>query len=206
VYVPSRFGADEATLHRLLANPGAADLVTVTPAGMLATLLPVLYEPEGGERGSIVGHVARANPQWSALPLAEALVILHGPDTYVSPSWYPSKAEHGRVVPTWDYLAAHVYGRLVVHDDPVWLDALVRKLTDHHERDATAPWAVGDAPPAFIASQLRAIVGVEVIVSRFEVAAKWSQNRPPDDVEGVINGLETAGSYAAADEVRRARA
>ncbi|MHB1486262.1 MAG: FMN-binding negative transcriptional regulator [Acidimicrobiales bacterium] len=205
MYVPSHFTADEAAVRQLLADPGTADLVTATPQGMLATFLPILYEPAAGDHGSLLGHVARSNQQWRTPVVGEALMILHGPDAYISPSWYPSKAEHGRVVPTWDYLTAHVYGRLVVHDDPMWLESVVRRLTDKHEATSPRPWSVQDAPPLFIAAQLRGIVGLEVVISRVEAKAKWSQNRPATDIDGVIEGLEASGHAAAAAAVRSGR-
>lgn len=205
MYLPSHFAADEATVRQLLDQLGAADLVTTTQEGPLATFLPFLYEPTAGEHGSLLGHVARANEQWRTPVIGDALVIAHGPDAYVSPSWYPSKAEHGRVVPTWNYLTAHVYGRLVVHDDPEWLEVLVRRLTDKHEAPSARPWSLDDAPAPYIAAQLRAVVGIEVVISRIEAKAKWSQNRSVADIEGVIEGLETAGHAAAAGAVRAAR-
>jgi transcriptional regulator len=120
----------------------------------------------------------------------------------VTPSWYAAKAEHGRVVPTWNYVTAHVYGRLVVHDDPVWLDSLVRRLTDRHEAASPQPWSVEDAPPTFIAGQLRAIVGVELVISRVEAKLKLSQNRSGADVDGVVAGLEARGDGDSAAAVR----
>ncbi len=134
--------------------------------------------------------------------IGEALVIVRGPDAYVSPSWYASTAEHGRVVPTWNYVTAHVYGQLVIHDDPDWVDALVRRLTDRHEADSPRPWSVDDAPASFIAGQLRAIVGVELVISRVDARAKLSQNRSAADIAGVIVGLEAAGDRTTADAVR----
>ena len=110
MYVPAHFAADEAAVHELLARHGAADLVTVTPEGLLATPLPFVYDPGAGERGALLGHLARNNGQWKAPVQGEALVIVRGPDAYVSPSWYAAKAEHGRVVPTWNYVTAHVSG------------------------------------------------------------------------------------------------
>src|ERR1039457_2225336 len=109
MYIPSHFGVDEATTRRFLADQGTADLVTATPRGLVATFLPILYEPAQDGYGSVGGHVARSNEQWQLPVLGEALMLLRGPDAYISPSWYPSKAEHGRVVPTWDYVTAHVY-------------------------------------------------------------------------------------------------
>jgi transcriptional regulator len=205
MYVPSHFGLDEAATRQFLADRDTADLVTLTPRGLVATFLPVLYEPAPDGYGSVVGHVARGNEQWQLPVLGDALMIVHGPDAYISPSWYPSKAAHGRVVPTWDYVAAHIYGRLVVHDDPVWLESLVRRLTDKHEANSPRPWSVDDAPAPYIAGQLRAIVGVELAIDRVEAKAKWSQNRPGNDIDGVIDGLGAAGHAEAAEAVRAAR-
>ena len=130
---------------------------------------------------------------------------MRGPgDAYISPGFYPSKLENGRVVPTWNYVTAHVYGELVVHDDPVWVEDLVRRLTGKHEAYREHPWSVDDAPRAFIEGQLRAIVGVELVVSRIEAKAKLSQNRSAEDVEGVIAGLRERGDKEAADAVERA--
>jgi transcriptional regulator len=204
VYVPTHFAADDAALRALLARPQAADLVTMTDDGLVATFLPFVFHPEEGAHGVLRGHVARNNDQWNRPVHGEALVIVHGPDAYVTPNWYASKAEHGRVVPTWNYATAHVYGELRVHDDPEWLDGLVRELTDLHEAGEPRPWSVGDAPERFVAGQLRAIVGVEVVISRVEAKVKMSQNRPPADVDGVVAGLELRGDSATADAVRAA--
>ncbi|MGA3221882.1 MAG: FMN-binding negative transcriptional regulator [Acidimicrobiales bacterium] len=205
MYVPSQFTVDEATTRQFLADQRTADLVTVTPRGLVATFLPVLYEPAPDGYGSVFGHVARGNDQWQLPVLGDALMIVHGPDAYISPSWYPSKAAHGRVVPTWDYVTAHIYGRLVVHDDPVWLESLVRRLTDKHETRSPRPWSVDDAPAPYVAGQLRAIVGLELAIARVEAKAKWSQNRPGNDIDGVIEGLRAAGHADAAEAVRAAR-
>jgi len=202
VYVPAHFAADDAAVHELLTHHGAADLVTATPVGLLATLLPFVYDPAVGERGALLGHLARNNEQWRQPVLGQALVIVRGPDAYVSPGWYASKAEHGRVVPTWNYVTAHVHGQLVVHDDPAWVEALVRRLTGRHEAQSARPWSVDDAPAAFIAGQLRAIVGVELVISRVEAKAKLSQNRPAADVDGVIAGLQERGDHASARSAR----
>ncbi|MDT7624966.1 MAG: transcriptional regulator, partial [Pseudonocardiales bacterium] len=178
MYVPAHFAADDAAVHDLLTQPSAADLVTVTPAGMLASLLPFIYDPTIGQHGALLAHLARPNEQWRQPVIGEALAIVRGPDAYVSPSWYASKTEHGRVVPTWNYITAHVYGSVTVHDDPVWVEQLVRRLTDLHEARRAAPWSVDDAPGKFIAGQLRAIVGIELTISRVEAKFKLSQNRP----------------------------
>jgi transcriptional regulator len=202
MHVPRHFAADDADVAALLAHLGAVDLVTPTAGGLVSTFLPLLHDVQAG---SLVGHVARSNDHWRAEPTGESLVIARGPDAYVSPSWYPSKAEHGRVVPTWDYLVAHVHGELVVHHDPAWLEAAVRRLTDHHEAWSPTPWSVDDAPPAYVAGQLRAVVGVELRITRVEAKAKLSQNRPAADVDGVVAGLRERGQADAADAVERAR-
>jgi transcriptional regulator len=204
MYVPRHFAADDAEVRALLDNHGAADLITSTADGLVATFLPFIFEPSVGERGALLGHVARNNDQWRRPPIGDAMVIVRGPDAYISPSWYASKAEHGRVVPTWNYVTAHVYGQLVVHDDPVWLDALVRRLTDMHEQGSADPWSVDDAPTRFIDGQLRAIVGLELVISRIEAKLKLSQNRPAADIEGVLAGLEDAGDLASAAAVAAA--
>lgn len=205
MYIPAHFRADEAAVGDLLANFGAADLITRTAEGLVATLLPFIFDPAAGDHGALLGHVARSNDQWRRPALEPALVIVRGPDAYISPSWYASKIEHGRVVPTWNYVTAHVYGELVVHDDVKWVEALVRHLTERHEAASERPWSVDDAPPPFIAGQLRAIVGVEVVISRIEAKFKLSQNRPAADVDGVIDGLTARGDIAGAAAVRRAR-
>jgi transcriptional regulator len=204
MYVPAHFAADDAVVQDLLRNGGLADLITNTASGLLSTQLPLAYDPTTGEHGALHGHVARNNEHWKHEALGESLVILRGPDAYISPGWYASKREHGRVVPTWNYLTAHVYGRLVVHDDVVWLENLVRRLTEQHEATMPTPWSVDDAPPAFLAGQLRAIVGLELQITRIEAKAKYSQNRPPEDVEGVIEGLTGRGDPANAEAVRAA--
>lgn len=204
MYVPAHFVADEAAVRELLDGHGAADLVTVTERGLVATLLPFVFEPRVGGHGALHGHVARNNDQWRTSTADEALVIVRGPDAYVSPTWYASKAEHGRVVPTWNYVTAHVYGRLVAHDDPAWVENLVRRLTVRHEAGRTPSWSVDDAPARYVQGQLRAIVGVELVITRIEAKAKLSQNRPPADIAGVAAGLDAAGDPTSAAAVRDA--
>ena len=202
MYVPAHFAVGDDAVAELLATHGAADLVTMTDRGLLATMLPFVYD---AERHALQGHLARNNEQWQRPVVGEALVIMHGVDSYVSPSWYAAKREHGRVVPTWNYVTAHVYGDLTVHDDPDWVGDLVRRLTDLHEGTRAEPWSVADAPAKFVAGQLRAIVGVEVAITRIEAKAKLSQNRSAADVDGVIAGLRSEGvdEAAAAVELNR---
>jgi transcriptional regulator len=210
MYIPAHFTPDAELVEELLLNHGAADLVTMTGQGLVATLLPFIYVPPADEQpagglGALHGHLARNNDQWKLPVTGEALAIIRGPDAYITPGWYASKVEHGRVVPTWNYVTAHVYGRLVVHDDPGWTEDLVRRLTAKHEAYRTRPWSVDDAPRTFIDGQLRAIVGIELEITRIEAKAKLSQNRSPADVEGVIAGLRERGDVASADLVERAR-
>ena len=205
MYVPEHFLMDDAAVRDLFVHHGAGDLVTSTSQGLVATMLPFVYDPDAGPHGALLGHVARNNEHWRLPPVGDALVILRGPDAYVSPGWYASKAEHGRVVPTWNYVTAHVHGELVVHDDVEWVGKLVRRLTEKHESGRPSPWSVSDAPPAFVAGQLRAIVGVELRIGRIEAKAKLSQNRPAADIEGVVQGLRADGEPVLAEAVHEAR-
>jgi transcriptional regulator len=202
MYVPTHFAADDDAVHELLSQNRAADLITAGPDGLEATMLPFVYDRE---RAALQGHFARNNDHWRRIEGCQAMVIVRGPDAYVTPSWYASKAEHGRVVPTWNYVTAHVHGVVTIHDDTAWLDDLVRRLTDHRERRRQEPWSVDDAPAKFIAGQLRAIVGVEVAISRIEAKFKLSQNRPEADVDGVVAGLRADGEEAAAAAVQAHR-
>jgi transcriptional regulator len=214
MYIPAHFAADDAAVRELLARHGAADLITLTADGLLATMLPFVYKPDAGEQGAqwgaLYGHVARNNDQWRKPAQGESLAIVRGPDAYVSPSWYAAKAEHGRVVPTWNYVTAHVYGQLVVHDDPAWVEDVVRRLTAKHEAartesaGQTPAWSVDDAPRPFIEGQLRAIVGLELRITRIEAKAKLSQNRPATDIAGVVAGLGARGDDRSAEAVQRA--
>ncbi|HUN30544.1 MAG TPA: FMN-binding negative transcriptional regulator [Trebonia sp.] len=206
MYVPAHFAVDEAAVHDLLVRHGAADLVTLTDDGLVATMLPFAYVPEAGSRGSLYGHLARNNTQWKLPARGESLAIVRGPDAYISPGFYASKAEHGRVVPTWNYVTAHVYGQLIVHDDAGWTESVVRRLTQKHEASSARPWSVDDAPPAFIAGQLRAIVGIELVITRIEAKAKLSQNRPEQDIPGIIAGLRERGDVSSASLVEQANA
>ena len=198
MYVPQHFAADDDAVRDLLSNHGAADLVTMTSDGLLATMLPFVYDRS---RHVLLGHLARNNDHWRHEVIGDALVIMRGPDAYISPAWYASKRDHGRVVPTWNYITAHVYGTLTVHDDPAWVEDVVRRLSDHHEAGRAEPWSVDDAPPKYVAGQLRAIVGVELAISRVEAKYKLSQNRPEADVDGVIAGLRADGDDRSAAAV-----
>jgi transcriptional regulator len=152
--------------------------------------------------GALLWLVALSNAQWKTPAIGDAMVILAGPDAYVSPAWYATKREHGRVVPTWNYITVHAYGRLIIHDDPVWVEANVRRLSDHHEAPRSEPWSVDDAPAPYIEGQLRAIVGVEILIDRVEGKWKLSQNRSDADIAGTILGLEETGETGVSAAMR----
>ncbi|TBW39273.1 FMN-binding negative transcriptional regulator [Siculibacillus lacustris] len=185
-------------LHAAIAAARLATLVAHDGDGLLADHLPLLLDPTRGPFGTLSGHLARANPQGA--PAAEGrpvLAIFAGPDAYVSPSWYPSKAETHKVVPTWNYVAVHAHGRLRFFDDRDRLLALVTRLTEAHEAGRAAPWSVADAPPDFMASMLKGIVGFEIEIERLEGKRKLGQNRTPADRAGVIAGLAAEPGEAA---------
>jgi transcriptional regulator len=190
LYVPRFNVMDADGVRPFVEAVATAQLVTVGEDGLPdATFLPVLWE---GDR--LVGHVARANAHWRRIvDGSSGLAIVTGPDTYVSPSWYATKAEHGKVVPTWNYSVVHLRGRVVVHDDPEWVRGLVSRLTDRHESDRDERWHVTDAPEDYIAKNLRPIVGVELVVESVEAKAKLSQNRSDEDRAGVAAGLAADG-------------
>lgn len=203
---PFNRAEDEDELRALVAGVRAGWLVTNgRGAAPSATYLPVLWH---GDR--VVAHLARANPHWRELELAPgtpALVIVTGPDAYVSPSWYAAKEEHGKVVPTWNYSAVHLTGPVRVHHDPAWLRAAVEQLTDEHEGSRDEPWRVADAPDSYVDGQLRGIVGVELTVTGVEGKAKLSQNRSRADRAGVVDGLRGSarpGERAVAEQVAAA--
>ena len=210
VYVPDYFKPDDESVRQLLLHHGAVDLVTATPDGLRATMLPMIYvEPDAGlpeaPLGLLRGHFARKNDHWKQPVIGEAMAIVRGVDGYITPTWYETKREHGRVVPTWNYITAHVYGELSIHDDPEWVEANVRALTGKHEEARRPQWGVDDAPAQFVSGQLRAIVGVELVISRIDAKYKLSQNRSEQDVDGVIAGLEAEERTAMAEAVRRGR-
>lgn len=191
MYIP-RFNSvdDEAEIRAMVSAARSAQFVTVGEDGWpVATLLPILWEGS-----TVVAHIARANPQWRGiLPGSPALLICAGPQAYVSPNWYAEKAEHGRVVPTWNYTAVHLTGTVRVHEDAEWLRTAVSRLTDRHERERRQPWQIGDAPSQYIDGQLRGIIGLEIAIERVEATAKLSQNRSEADRRGVVAGLRGEG-------------
>jgi transcriptional regulator len=206
MYTPAAFVEErpEEIAAFLAAHP-MAQLVTMTGDGLVATPMPMLYEPAPDELGSLVGHVARANRQWAnAVADVEALAIFTGANAYISPNWYPSKVEHGKTVPTWVYETVHIRGHFIARDDTEWKRSLVTRLTNRHESQFAQPWAVTDAPPDYIETMLKAIVGVELQIKSVQAKRKLNQNRPEPDIAGSIAGLtEVGGESAQVAEVMR---
>ncbi|MDX5371920.1 MAG: FMN-binding negative transcriptional regulator [Pseudomonadaceae bacterium] len=194
MYRPTAFRQDDpATLHAQIEACGLALLTSSGAQGLQASHLPLLLEPGEGEFGTLYGHFARANPQWRDLAAgAEALAVFIGPDAYVHPGWYPSKAEHARVVPTWNYIAVHAWGRAEVFDDGERLLRLVDRLSQRHERGQERPWSVQDAPRDYLDAMLRAIVGFALPIRRLQGQWKLSQNRSAADRAGVREGLQAS--------------
>eukprot|EP01037_Dinobryon_pediforme_P002402 gene2402-2437_t len=173
-------------------------LVSHGAQGLLANPIPFVLDRDQGPSGRLRGHLARSNPQWAEfLTAPQALIVFSGLDHYISPSYYPTKQENGKVVPTWNYIQVHVYGQVEIHQDADWLRTQIGALTDQHERPRAEPWAVEDAPDAFIAQQMRAIVGIEIRIDRIEGKWKLSQNRTAADQQGVHEGLSKEVNSAA---------
>jgi transcriptional regulator len=195
-------------LHTAILAAPFANLVTLGGEGLDATPLPLMMDASDGPKGSLIGHIARANPQWRTTDVAqEALAIFSGPDSYITPSYYETKRLTGKVVPTWNYVTIHARGRISFFQEPEALLGLVRRLTERHEAERAAPWAVSDAPADFIQSQLRAIVGVRLEITALTGKWKMSQNRSPADRAGVVAGLRADGgppAEAVADAVAEA--
>jgi transcriptional regulator len=200
LYTPPHFAEDRPqVLQDFIGRNPLATLVTLSSSGLIANHVPLLLDADPAPHGKLIGHLARANNQWRDFDeRVEALAIFTGPQAYVSPSWYATKAETGKVVPTWNYAAVHAYGALRVIDDAGWLRNLVGRLTDRHEGTRSQPWKVEDAPAAYIQSQLKGIIGIELTVQRFEGKWKLSQNRPERDRQGTVRGLDETGDADAA--------
>ena len=196
MYCPTAFRQDDlASLHAQIQASGLAIVTSSGAQGLQASHLPLLLEPGEGEFGTLYGHFARANPHWRVLASgAEALVVFSGADAYVHPGWYPAKAEHAKVVPTWNYIAVHAWGQAEVFDEPERLLQLVSRLSDRHEQTRPQPWAVSDAPRDYIDAMLRAIVGFALPIRRLEGKWKLSQNRSTADQAGVRAGLATSSN------------
>lgn len=199
MYLPAHFEARRVeVLHALVRDQPLGLLVTLSDAGLQANPIPFLLDADPNSPGTLRGHVARANPLWHASRAdVDALVVFQGPQAYVSPAFYPSKAEHGKVVPTWNYVTVQARGRLRAIDDAAWVRDLVTRLTHTHEASRSQPWAVGDAPADYIETMLRAIVGIEIPLTALSGKWKVSQNRSAADRHGVAQGLRHAGDPAA---------
>ena len=191
MYLPSHFAEPRVdVMHDLIRAHPFGTLVVLTSGGLDANHIPFEVDPEPAPFGTLRGHLARANPAWKNFsPQVDALVIFQGAHTYISPSWYASKKEHGKVVPTWNYAVVHASGPLRVIDNRAWVRRFVEQLTDRHEAPRSHPWKVTDAPEDFVDTMTNAILGIEVPI--VQLAGKWkvSQNRPREDRAGVVHGL-----------------
>ena len=198
MYQPAHFREDRLEVqHALIRAHSLGLLITAGPGGLQANHVPFLVDADSSERGTLRAHLARANPQLAELAaVAECMIAFQGPQTYISPSLYPTKREHGKVVPTWNYITVHAWGRPQVIDDAAWLRRQVEDLTSHKEDARAAPWQVSDAPESFVAAQLKGIVGLEIPIARIEGKWKVSQNRPAVDQAGVVAGLRGDGGDA----------
>jgi transcriptional regulator len=203
MYVPAHFAEDRIpVLHEAIRASGLATLVTMTSDGLIASHVPLMLSPEPAPYGTLIGHLARPNPQAKDV-IGEALAIFLGPDSYITPSYYETKRETGKVVPTWNYIAIHAYGNLRFVNDRSELHDIVTRLTNLHESKRDKPWAVTDAPDDFIEGMLKGIVGFELTITRLQGKWKMSQNRPVADQSGVVDGLQEDGRPDLAHEVAR---
>ena len=207
MYLPAHFAERRPdVLRQAIENHPLGLLVTSGESGVTADDLPFLFDEDPQPPGTLRAHVARANPLWRLADGAEVLVVFQGPQAYVSPAWYLSKQEHGKVVPTWNYVMVQARGRLRAVDDRDWLRGFVERLTERNEATRPAPWQVGDAPADFVAAQLRAIVGIEIELSSLVGKWKTSQNRSAADREGVAKGLIAEARWDGADMAAQVRA
>jgi transcriptional regulator len=205
MYLPPHFREDNPeVLRAFLREHPLAALVTAGANGLEANHIPLLYDPEPAPFGRLRGHVARANPQWQRFqPEVEALAVFQGPQAYISPNWYPTKRETGRSVPTWNYAAVHAWGQLSVYSDPVKLRGFLDQLTAAHEASQPEPWKPSDAPPDYIDALLKAIVGIEIVITRLEGKWKVSQNQAERDRAGAAQELESLGRSDMARLIRK---
>ena len=205
MYLPKHFEETRIdVLHALIRAHPLGALVAMTRNGLDANHIPLEVDPDPAPFGTLRGHVARANPFWRDGE-TEALAIFQGPETYVSPAWYATKQETGKVVPTWNYAVVHAHGRIRFIDDRPWLRAFVEKLTNRHEASRPEPWKVTDAPADYIETQLGAIIGLEMPIARLVGKWKVSQNRPAQDRAGAVEGLAREGGEAGAAMARLIR-
>lgn len=209
IYLPEHFEtSDPEAMRELVDRFPLATLVTRGPEGIAANHIPLIFEPQHGPNGRLIGHVARNNPVWQeGNHQGEALAVFHASDAYISPNWYPSKQETHEVVPTWNYAVVHVYGPVVVHEDEKWLRGVVGKLTRKMEgMTSEHPWKMADAPADYLRGMLENIVGIEIPVTRMVGKTKASQNRTSADRQGAIAGLRATrddGGLAMAQEMDR---
>ena len=205
MYNPPAFKQDDpAVLHALIREHPLALLVSHGPEGLEASHIPFLLYPDEGPHGTLRAHLARANGHAARLADSPScLVVFQGEQGYVSPAWYPSKAETGRVVPTWNYVTIHIHGAPRISHDPAWLHRLLRDQSDAQEGQRLAPWSIDDAPANYIAAQMKAIVGLEIAIARIEGKWKLSQNKSGSDREGVIAGLQNRAEVHANPELAR---
>jgi transcriptional regulator len=204
MYVPAHFAEDRVpVLHEAIQASDLATLVTMTADGLIASHVPLLLDPAPAPYGTLIGHLARPNPQAKGA-IGEAMAIFLGTDGYITPSYYATKRETGKVVPTWNYVAIHAYGTLRFINDRAHLLDIVTRLTNRHEGKRAAPWAVTDAPADFTQGMLNGIIGFELTITRLEGKRKMSQNRPEADRAGVVSGLTEDGRPDLAREVARA--
>jgi transcriptional regulator len=211
MYQPPHHREDRLEVqHALIRAHPLGTLVTLGSGGLVANPLPFVLDAAAGPLGTLKAHLARANPQWRDFdPAVEALVVFQGVEGYITPSWYPTKRETGKVVPTWNYAIVQARGPTRIVEDRAWLAEQIAALTAAHEAGRAAPWSVDDAPPPFVEAQLKGIVGIEIPITRIEGKWKMSQNRPEPDRAGVVEGLRAAGdatSLAMADLVEAHRA
>ncbi|OGS75407.1 MAG: transcriptional regulator [Gallionellales bacterium GWA2_55_18] len=200
MYIPKHFEQPRVeTMHELMRARPLATLVTLSSGGLEANPIPLHLSDAPAPFGTLRGHVARANPLWRDFAKEiEALAIFHGPDAYITPSWYATKQETGKVAPTWNYAVVHAYGTLRAIDDAGWVREHLETLTDYHEANFPKPWAVSDAPREFIKETIKAIVGIEIVITRLSGKWKASQNQPAQNRAGVIEGLGGCGCRDAA--------
>ena len=207
MFIPAAFAeTDTAPLHALMRAHPLATIVIATSDGLDANHIPLHLDPASAAAGTLRGHVARANPLWRACGEGvPALAIFRGPDAYITPNWYPGKRDDGKAVPTWNYVTVHAHGRLRAIDDVQWLRAQLEELVTEHESGEAVPWKIADAPPDYIETLLRGIVGIELRIARLEGKWKASQNHPAVNRTGVIEGLrkrDTSTASAMAEIVR----
>ena len=201
MYNPPQFKEDRPELlHSLMEQNPLAAVVALTSKGLQAHHVPLVFEPRDGTPGTLKGHIARANSLWRDLEAgSEVLALFQGASHYISPNWYPSKAENGKVVPTWNYAVVHARGHIAWINDATWLREFVEALTDRHERPLVSPWRVSDAPPKYIEQMIGAIVGFEIVIESLTGKWKLSQNRTADDRAGVVSSLSASNDPASLD-------